>query len=89
MTDVVNTANFIRSRELNHRQFKAFADGIRNEHGDIGYCSEVRRASLETLGIHTAGATVTLESTYVLIIYKHSKCCVYIDLLCFNYLSTF
>ena len=39
---VVNTVNFIRSRALNHRQFKEFLIEIDAEYGDVTYYSEVR-----------------------------------------------
>lgn len=42
MDVVVNTINFIRSRGLNHRQFKAFLDELSSEHDDVTYYCEVR-----------------------------------------------
>lgn len=39
---VVSTINFIRSRGLNHRQFKAFLDELSSEHDDVTYYCEVR-----------------------------------------------
>ena len=39
---VVNTVNFIRSRALNHRQFKEFLIEIDAEYGNVTYYSEVR-----------------------------------------------
>ncbi|ENN82943.1 hypothetical protein YQE_00692, partial [Dendroctonus ponderosae] len=42
MNVVVKTINFIRSRLLNHRQFKAFLDEISVEYNDVTYYCEVR-----------------------------------------------
>lgn len=42
MKKVVKAVNFIRSRGLNHRQFKEFLDEIECEYGDVLYYSEVR-----------------------------------------------
>ena len=42
MSVVVNTVNFIRSRALNHRQFKEFLIELDAEYGDVTYYSEVR-----------------------------------------------
>lgn len=42
MNVVVKTINFIRSRGLNHRQFKAFLDEISAEYNDVTYYCEVR-----------------------------------------------
>ncbi|XP_057671356.1 protein FAM200A-like [Diorhabda carinulata] len=39
---VVKTINFIRSRGLNHRQFKTFLDEISAEYNDVTYYCEVR-----------------------------------------------
>ncbi|CAH1106332.1 unnamed protein product [Psylliodes chrysocephalus] len=39
---VVNTVNFIRSRGLNNRQFKAFLDELSLEHDDVTYYCEIR-----------------------------------------------
>ncbi|CAK1597490.1 unnamed protein product [Parnassius mnemosyne] len=39
---VVSTVNFIKSRGLNHRQFKQFLDDIESEYGDLLYYTEVR-----------------------------------------------
>ncbi|KAH1028340.1 hypothetical protein HUJ05_001701 [Dendroctonus ponderosae] len=39
---VVKTINFIRSRGLNHRQFKAFLDEISVEYNDVTYYCKVR-----------------------------------------------
>ena len=37
--------NFIRARELNHRQFQKFLDNIDTKHQDLAYFSEVRLLS--------------------------------------------
>ncbi|XP_056642617.1 general transcription factor II-I repeat domain-containing protein 2-like [Diorhabda sublineata] len=42
MNVVVKTINFIRSRGLNHRQFKTFLDEISSEYNDVTYYCEVR-----------------------------------------------
>jgi putative ubiquitin-RnfH superfamily antitoxin RatB of RatAB toxin-antitoxin module len=42
MKKVVKAVNFIRSRGLNHRQFKEFLNEIECEYGDVLYYSEVR-----------------------------------------------
>lgn len=42
MKVVVSTVNFIKSRGLNHRQFKQFLDDIESEYGDLLYYTEVR-----------------------------------------------
>lgn len=42
MKKVVKAVNFIRSRGLNHRQFKEFLNDIECEYGDVLYYSEVR-----------------------------------------------
>lgn len=42
MNIVVPTINFIRSRALNHRQFKEFLELLESEYGDVIYYSEVR-----------------------------------------------
>ncbi|CAK1582911.1 unnamed protein product [Parnassius mnemosyne] len=42
MNVVVKTVNFIRSRGLNHRQFKEFLDEISAENNDVTYYCEVR-----------------------------------------------
>ena len=42
MDVVVNSINFIRSRGLNHRQFKAFLDELSSEYEDVTYYCEVR-----------------------------------------------
>ncbi|XP_026331068.1 general transcription factor II-I repeat domain-containing protein 2-like, partial [Hyposmocoma kahamanoa] len=42
MDVVVKTINFIRSRGLNHRQFKGFLDEISAEYNDVTYYCEVR-----------------------------------------------
>ncbi|XP_072377810.1 general transcription factor II-I repeat domain-containing protein 2-like [Diabrotica undecimpunctata] len=39
---VVSIVNFIKSRALNHRQFKQFLDDIESEYGDLLYYTEVR-----------------------------------------------
>ncbi|KAJ0181964.1 hypothetical protein K1T71_002686 [Dendrolimus kikuchii] len=45
MNVVVKTINFIRSRGLNHRQFKAFLDEISAEYNDVTYYCEIKRLS--------------------------------------------
>ncbi|CAF4935219.1 unnamed protein product [Pieris macdunnoughi] len=40
--NVVVSVNFIKSRRLNHRQFKQFLDDIESEYGDLLYYTEVR-----------------------------------------------
>lgn len=42
MTTVVKTINLIRSRALNHREFRAFLSDIDAEYGDVLYHSNVR-----------------------------------------------
>ena len=42
MTDFVKTVNFVRSRGLNHREFKAFSDEVDSGHEDVVYFSKVR-----------------------------------------------
>ncbi|CAK1578448.1 unnamed protein product [Parnassius mnemosyne] len=42
MKVVVSTVNFIKSRGLNHRQFRQFLDDIESEYGDLLYYTEVR-----------------------------------------------
>ncbi|XP_016407553.1 general transcription factor II-I repeat domain-containing protein 2-like [Sinocyclocheilus rhinocerous] len=42
MTTVVKTINLIRSRALNHREFRAFLSDIDAEYGDVIYHSNVR-----------------------------------------------
>ena len=39
---VVKTVNFIRSRELNHRQFKFFLVDMDSEYGELLYHTELR-----------------------------------------------
>ena len=41
MTDLVKTVNFIRSRVLNHREFKAFLDEVSSGYEDVVYFSKV------------------------------------------------
>ncbi|XP_022906223.2 protein FAM200C-like [Onthophagus taurus] len=41
MKVVVSTVNFIKSRGLNHRQFKQFLDDIESEYGDLLYYTEL------------------------------------------------
>ena len=40
--NVVQCVNYIRARGLNHRQFKAFLDGLDSEYSDVVYFSSVR-----------------------------------------------
>jgi len=42
MKVVISTINFIKSRGLNHGQFKNFLSDIENECGDLIFVSEVR-----------------------------------------------
>ena len=42
MGPVIKVVNFIRARELNHRQFQKFLDDLDSEHQDLAYFSEVR-----------------------------------------------
>ncbi|KAG0433364.1 General transcription factor II-I repeat domain-containing protein 2A [Dictyocoela muelleri] len=42
MDDVVSIVNFIKSRALNHRQFKKYLSDIFSEHEDISYYCEIR-----------------------------------------------
>lgn len=42
MKVVVPTVNFIKSRGLNHRQFKQFLEDIESEYGDLLFYTEVR-----------------------------------------------
>ena len=42
MDVVVKTVNFIRSRKLNHRQFKSFLADMDSEYGELLYHTEVR-----------------------------------------------
>ena len=42
MTDLVKAVNFIRSRGLNHREFKAFLDEVGSGYEDVVYFSKVR-----------------------------------------------
>ena len=42
MKDVVTCVNYIRSRGLNHRQFKAFLEGLYSDYPDVVYFSAVR-----------------------------------------------
>ena len=39
MTDIVKVVNFIRSRGLNHREFKAYLDEVGSEYEDVVYFS--------------------------------------------------
>ena len=45
MTDVTKTVNFIRSRGLNHRQFRAFLEEENSVYEDVPYHTEVRLLS--------------------------------------------
>ena len=42
MSKVVSSINFIKSRALNHRQFKEFLEDVEAEYGDLVYYCEVR-----------------------------------------------
>lgn len=42
MSIVVKTVNFIRSRALNHRQFKSFLEAMESEYGELLYHTDVR-----------------------------------------------
>ena len=42
MTDLVKAVNFIRSRSLNHREFKAFLDEVGSGYEDVVYFSKVK-----------------------------------------------
>ena len=42
MTDIVKVVIFIRSRGLNHREFKAYLDEVGSEYEDVVYFSKVR-----------------------------------------------
>ena len=42
ITDLVKAVNFIRSRGLNHREFKAFLDEVNSGYEDVVYFSKVR-----------------------------------------------
>ena len=42
MTDLVKAVNFIRSRGLNHREFKAFLDKVGSGYEDVVHFSKVR-----------------------------------------------
>ena len=48
MTDIVKVFNFIRSRGLNHREFKAFLDEVGSEYEDVVYFAKVRWLSRAT-----------------------------------------
>ena len=48
MTDIVKVVNFIRSRGLNHREFKAYLDEVGSEYEDVVYVSKVRWLSRAT-----------------------------------------
>ena len=48
MTDIVKVVNFIRSRGLNHREFKAYLDEVGSEYEDVVYFSKVRWLSRAT-----------------------------------------
>ena len=41
-TDLVKAVNFIRSRGLNHREFKAFLDEVGSGYKDVVHFSKVR-----------------------------------------------
>ena len=41
MDSVIKSINFIRPRDLNHRQFQALLSEMNDEHGDLVYCTEV------------------------------------------------
>ncbi|XP_078495358.1 general transcription factor II-I repeat domain-containing protein 2-like [Ciona intestinalis] len=42
MNVVIKSVNFIRSRGLNHRQFKSFLESLNSEHEDVVYFTAVR-----------------------------------------------
>ena len=42
MTDLVKAVNFIRSQDLNHREFKAFLDEVGSGYEDVVYFSKIR-----------------------------------------------
>ena len=42
MSKVVSSISFIKSRALNHRQFKEFLEDVEAEYGDLVYYCEVR-----------------------------------------------
>ena len=42
MDIVIKSINFIRSRDLNHRQFQTLLSEMNDEHGDLAYYTEVR-----------------------------------------------
>ena len=42
MTDLIKAINFIRSRGLNHREFKAFLDEVGSGYKDVVYFSKFR-----------------------------------------------
>ena len=48
MTDIVKLVNFIRSRGLNHREFKGYLDEVGSEYEDVVYFSKVRWLSRAT-----------------------------------------
>ena len=47
MTDLVKAVNFILSRGLNYREFKAFLDEVGSGYKDVVYFSKVRWLSKE------------------------------------------
>lgn len=42
ISTITRTVNFIRAKDLNHRQFKAFLTELETEYGDLPYNTEVR-----------------------------------------------
>ena len=45
VTTVARVVNFVRAKDLNHRQFKSFLEECSSEHADVPYQTEVRRLS--------------------------------------------
>ena len=49
MGRVITAVNFIRARELNHRQFQKFLDDLDTQRQDLAYFSEVRWLSKSSM----------------------------------------
>ena len=64
MTVVTKTVNFIRSRGLNHRQFRAFLEEENSVYEDVPYHTEVRwlRESVEDFMIPALGSLVSWKA---------------------------